>query len=384
MIKIGIAVFAYNRSEHLKKVLEGLKKNDDVSKLYIFQDGLKKESHRKKWEETSQIIEETTWCEKLFFKAEKNKGLSRSILDGINKVLEDNDAVIVLEDDCVPNANFIDFMKKCFEKYKDKKKVWSVSGYAWPIELPGNDSDIYFCGRISSWGWGTWKDRWVNYEKDYSLIRALKNDRESSLNLALWGSDLENMLINNIAGINDSWAVFWALNVIANKGYCINPYQSLIENIGCDGTGEHCGVSNHFDVSISVQEKSDFNFPKRIEVLDSTKAAFADLYGSYTAIEKSARVSEAVLVYGIGQFFRRYEKEINNKYNIVAFIDRKKDSFYAGKPIIKKEDICNMDYDKIIIMIQNANECTKIIRELCDEHGVNEERVISIFGGKEE
>ena len=28
MIDTGIAIFAYNRSEHLKKVLEGLKKNE--------------------------------------------------------------------------------------------------------------------------------------------------------------------------------------------------------------------------------------------------------------------------------------------------------------------------------------------------------------------
>ena len=41
MVDTGIAIFAYNRSGHLKKVLDGLRKNEISHNVYIFQDGMK-------------------------------------------------------------------------------------------------------------------------------------------------------------------------------------------------------------------------------------------------------------------------------------------------------------------------------------------------------
>lgn len=115
---IGIVVFAYNRSRHLGKVLEGLRENREVSKLYIFQDGLKCEEHQNEWEMTRQVIEDIDWCETAYQLSHKNKGLACSIVDGISAVFAENDAVIVLEDDCVPTANFVNFMVQCFENIK--------------------------------------------------------------------------------------------------------------------------------------------------------------------------------------------------------------------------------------------------------------------------
>ena len=43
-MKTGIALFVYNRPEHTKRVLEGLKKNN-INKFYIFADGPKTELH---------------------------------------------------------------------------------------------------------------------------------------------------------------------------------------------------------------------------------------------------------------------------------------------------------------------------------------------------
>lgn len=71
---------------------------------------------------------------------------------------------------------------------------------------------------------------------------------------------------------------------------------------------------------------------------------------------------ENVLVYGLGNFFKEYEKDINYDFNIAAFIDQKKKGWYAGKKILKLEDVKYYDYDKIIIMVQSIQECIKIIK----------------------
>lgn len=363
-IKIGISIFAYNRSWHLQQVLDGLQKNENVDKVYIFQDGLKYEAHRQEWEKVKKIIENISWCEKVCIFSDKNKGLAKSVVDGVNYVLRENDAIIVLEDDCVPTINFVAFMKQCFEKYSTNKKVYSITGYSWPIELPKDFYDVYGCGRISSWGWGTWKDRWEQYIIDDSIIKHLKEDEHKSKELATWGNDLEPIMIKNISGETDSWAIYWALMVIKKGGICINPYQSLIQNIGMDGTGVHCGINEKFQVETSKDLSMKFVLPDKIEILDSTRIAFVDLYGSYTAISKRDKIKTCILVYGLGDFYLQNEKYINKEYYIEAFIDRKKNGWFGGKKIISLNEIENYNYKKIIIMIRDIQECINISKKL--------------------
>ena len=39
------------------------------------------------------------------------------------------------------------FAVGCLEKYREDKRVWGISGYAWPMALSQeNASDVYACG----------------------------------------------------------------------------------------------------------------------------------------------------------------------------------------------------------------------------------------------
>lgn len=374
-MNIGIIVFAYNRSRHLNKVIEGLRRNERISKLYIFQDGLKCERDRDEWEKTRRIIRSIDWCEVIYTQSLYNKGLAKSIVDGVNAVFTENDAVIVLEDDCVPAVNYIRYMYRCFETYAENQKVYSVSGYSWPIDLPENRYDVYGCGRISSWGWGTWKDRWEQYCIDNDIVKRLRENRGQSRDLAVWGNDCETTLLDRMKGRNDSWAVYWALHVIENRGICINPYSSLIENIGLDGTGVHCGITKKFQVSVSDEIRNEFSLPENPDILDTTERAFADLYGSYTAIHEDDGQLENVLIYGLGNFFKANEKELNEMYNIKAFIDTGKTGWYAGKKIINLNEIKLYEYDKIIIMLQKFQECKNVLCTLTGK-GIDMEKIV--------
>lgn len=374
-MKVGIAVFAYNRSWHLQQVLNGLRKNDYVNKLYIFQDGLKCEEHREEWEKVRKIIDNITWCDKHCCFSDYNKGLACSIVEGVNLILKENDAAIVLEDDCVPTANFVSFMIHCFQKYKDDKRIFTVSGYSWPIKLRKSEYDIYGCGRISSWGWGTWRDRWGIYEKDYEIIRKMKQKEEPSRNLATWGSDLEEMLVGNIRGICDSWAVFWALNVIERNGICINPYQSFIKNIGTDGSGVHCGVMNIFDVECIDEKKKEFYLPDAVAILEDTKEAFTILYGSYTVLNSNVSNKATALIYGLGNFYLKNEKQVNDEYYIKMFADINKKGYFAGKKIIRPEKIKDYIFEKLIIMIQDKAESLRIAENMMKNYNIPKEKI---------
>jgi hypothetical protein len=375
-MNVGIAVFAYNRNLHLSKTLDGLKSNKEVKEIYVFQDGLKTEEHREGWEATKNVISNIDWCNVNYFLSDINKGLAKSIIDGINLVLLENDAIVVLEDDCVPAPNFINFMYQCFEKYENDKRVYSVSGYSWPIDLEKDKYDVYFIGRISSWGWGTWKDRWDKYEVDNQIVDRLKHDEKGSINLAIWGNDLEQMFKDRINGKNDSWAVYWALKVIEMDGKCVAPYESLINNIGCDGSGVNCGVGDRFKRELDISEETkEFVLQDEVEFDDKEVLAFASFYGSYTVVNYDTS-KKKVLIYGLGNYFKANEKYINDNYYIEAFIDKVKDGYYAGKRIIKSSQIEEYDYDAIVIMIQNIQESLNIAKMLRDKFDIPASRIL--------
>ena len=58
----GLALFVYKRPEHTRKVIESIRKNN-FHKIYVFQDGLRDEKDRKKWEEVSKLIKSITFAE---------------------------------------------------------------------------------------------------------------------------------------------------------------------------------------------------------------------------------------------------------------------------------------------------------------------------------
>ncbi|KAI4450850.1 hypothetical protein C823_005387 [Eubacterium plexicaudatum ASF492] len=120
-------------------------------------------------------------------------------------------------------------------------------------------------------GMGNMERSLAKYNTDNEIIKRFKQDPTKLRNLATWGNDCERMFLDKLLGENNSWAIYWALIVIENEGVCINPYNSLINNIGMDGTGVHCGKTDKFQVKLSDDIKVDFKLPDEITILDSTK-----------------------------------------------------------------------------------------------------------------
>lgn len=384
-MKIATLLFSYNRSIHIQKALIALKHNTVLpEKLIIFQDGLEKgdEECIDEWQEVNTIIHSVDWCDTEVIVSDCNRGLAKSIVTGIDYAFKKYDAVIVLEDDCIAAPAFVNFMIQCLNKYKENEAVYSVSGYSWPIAVKKDEFDVYGCGRVSTWGWGTWRDRWEKYNEDIDILKRLKKEKIKSRNLAVWGRDCEGMLLGKIAGDNDSWAIYWGLKVIENGGICINPYDSLIQNIGHDGSGVHCRKTNKFQVLLSKELKQNFQLPDKVVILKSTEEAFAGLYGSYTAANEANLIKEKILIYGLGNFYFQNEEEINRKYCIEAFVDKNKHGWYAGKEIIDIHRIKERKCEKILIMIQNIQECINVAKELI-AYGIKADNLffgISFYG----
>lgn len=375
-MKIATIIFVYNRPEHTKKVLDGLSQNTQLPEmLYIFHDGLKKEQDLEAWERVHNIIYNVSFCDNAVIESKNNKGLAESIIDGINYVLKEYDAVIVLEDDCVPQPGFMCYMLGALERYRDENEVYCINASDEPVEVPANGYDAYFMGRINSWGWATWKNRWAFFEKDYRHLVNIKRDIDLFEWFKIWGEDLEGTLRGNISGATDSWAVFWALSVMKHKGLCLAPYKSFIKNIGFDGTGIHCGDKKIYTEDLYEENGMEFNYPTEIQVVDNYEEIFAYYWPwvdpivrekyNHAILNKLLDIKEqgrsirdwfsvndikSIYIWGLGDIGRHLIYEIKDYINIKSIVMTKTDEdSYAGIPITSYKNM-KAGTDAIIVV----------------------------------
>jgi hypothetical protein len=70
-------------------------------------------------------------------------------------------------------------------------------------------------------------------------------------------------------GKNDSWAIRWYASIFLKGGLTLNPAQSLVNNIGHDGTGIHSGINDIYNVIINPKPITVFP-----ETLEENKEAY--------------------------------------------------------------------------------------------------------------
>lgn len=382
-MEITTILFVYKRYQHTKIVLEALSKNTKLpQKLLVFQDGIKDNKDKKEWKLVNELINKQSFCPIEIIVSDYNKGLAKSITDGVSYALKKSDAIIVLEDDCVPSSNFMMYMEKTLHFYENNKKVWGISGYGWPgVKSDKSDYDVYFGGRISSWGWATWNDRWDKYSKDVDIVRRIRLDKESSVYLSKWGNDLEVMMKDQVLGKNDSWAVYWALNMIEERGVYVMPYVSQIKNIGLDGSGEHCSteIFERYNVDIDQDVIIDFRLPKKVLIEDNIEEMVKPLFGSFLVKQKKALNKKNVIVYGIGGCFLSHEKELVEKYNIEYLFDMYKSGYVAGIKILTLEElkiVAQRTDIYITIMLYNNKEYKKVRDFLMQYCGISYQKFL--------
>ena len=128
-----IALFCYNRLDTLKLTVKNLKNNFNSSDsfLYIFSDGPKSEEDNELIFELRTYLYTIIGFKKIYIIESKlNMGLKKSIIDGVNFVLNIHDKVIVIEDDLITSKNFLLFMNQALQYYANNDKVFIISGYS--------------------------------------------------------------------------------------------------------------------------------------------------------------------------------------------------------------------------------------------------------------
>jgi hypothetical protein len=280
-----IVLFVYNRPWHTQQTVEALQKNELVSEseLFIYSDEAKNKDVQKSVDEVRDYIAKIKGFKKVtIIKRSKNLGLDPSIIDGVTEIVNRYGKIIVLEDDIVTSTYFLKFMNESLEFYENKKEVWHVSGWNYPIDTEGL-GDVFLYRLMNCWGWATWADRWRYYESNIQLsTKKFSNIQINKLNLSINMNNFWSQVSVNLKEKDSNWDIRWYVTIFNHQGLCLNPSQSFVENIGIDGSGVHCGDNNIFISQLSLKKHIKFT-----DVLKENDIALEKIQKFYLSQKKS-------------------------------------------------------------------------------------------------
>lgn len=241
-----VVVTVYARADHAKRTLDALAANPGAEKtdVFIYCDGAREAADRDAVLATREAVRTAAGFRSVsIVERDANIGLARNITSAVSEIVAAHGRVIVVEDDILTAPNFLQFMNQALETYQDTPEVWHIAGWNYPIDPTGLD-DTFFVRVMNCWGWATWADRWDHFERDPSaLIDTFTSAQRRAFNLE-GAHNFFAQIESNAAGKNVTWAIFWYAAIFLRNGLCLNPTQSLVENIGFDGTGENCGAAD--------------------------------------------------------------------------------------------------------------------------------------------
>jgi len=261
-----IVLFVYNRLDHTKQTIESLQQNElaKQSKIFIYSDAPKNKKNIESVKKVREYIQSVDGFKEInIIEQEINFGLAQSIISGVTDIVNRYGKVIVMEDDLVTSPYFLKFMNDALDKYQYEKKIWHISGWNYPT-LFNTNQDIYLYSIMDCWGWATWSDRWKYFKKDTDkLLEEFSKEDIKRFNLDGY-TNLWRQIKLNKSGYIDTWAIYWYATIFRHNGLCLNPVKSYVQNIGHDGSGEHCNISGYQD-NLFLNQKREIEFIDTIE-----------------------------------------------------------------------------------------------------------------------
>lgn len=279
-LTMEVALLVYDRPEHTRRVVDSLIQNG-VRSLRVFMDSAEDPGvHRRQ----QQMLEDFAKRRELsvdLHRHTRRQGLANSVRFALRSVFEKADAAVILEDDCVVRPGGLAFFADGLRAMRHERRVRSICGYLHPCPFIRAAAAPLLLKRFCPWGWATWRDRWCDYDSD---LRRVVQRLEQRVELDALGRDLAELCRSEAYLENrvDIWSVNWILEHYATGTLCAYPCDSMIENIGLDGTGQNCVETANFATSANGPAEWEFERALHCRENDDILRQFMDENGLKT------------------------------------------------------------------------------------------------------
>ena len=257
-----IGVSTYARKAHLAQTLEALANNRlaEESELFVFSDAPRR-GDESAVAEVRSLVRRLKGFKKVHLIERATNDRVFNNRDGHRQLLEAYGRCIFLEEDVVTAPTFLEFINDGLKFFENDEKIFAVCGYTPPIDV----SRIYsgnslLCRRFSAWGFGIWLNRYRSIERG-------RLDPNSLGPVQMWrlrsaGTDLMNMVERMSREELEALDVRINFTMARSNLRIVCPARSLTNNEGHDGTGIHCGDTDHFSTALDTRASVDWQLDK--------------------------------------------------------------------------------------------------------------------------
>lgn len=233
----AILIIAYKRANALSQILESCRKSG-IKNIFIHIDGPKDSSSKSDVEKVRLVAENFSKLIGLNIQLciqRENLGCAVSLVTAMDTVLGFSDEVIVLEDDCIPGADFWKFADQSFDIMKTDPSIGLFCG---PQFGPKNilSSEWFLSSYPFHWGWGINSSRWFEIRAELcSPVVPKRTERDSISESRYWNAGCQRAL----NGMTDVWDTLFVRQMRRLGLKALLPPENLIQNLGNDRIALH-------------------------------------------------------------------------------------------------------------------------------------------------
>ena len=268
--KKAVLLLVFNRPDHTSRVIEAIKKYQP-RKLYISGDGPRRGNSldSERCHQVRQLVEglKTSFPIEVQL-SEENRGCRKAVVTGIDWFFGHEEDGIILEDDCLPTESFFHVSEVLLDRLRDEEKVWGVGGSNFAgATLSKPEYSYGFTSYPMTWGWATWRNRWLHYDRELSTWPPSRLKTPGFH----WNNWRERFVFTTLLhrltrrNIPDTWDYQWIWTVLSRGGAWVSMRDNLIENIGFGPEATHTTWedSPHNRQTVEI---SELIHPNRIEI----------------------------------------------------------------------------------------------------------------------
>ncbi|MEQ8822815.1 MAG: hypothetical protein RIC14_00400 [Filomicrobium sp.] len=257
-----VLFLVFNRPDYAGVVFEAIRQAAP-QRLYIAADGPRDRPGEA--ELCAKVREVTTavdWeCEVKTLFRDENLGCGKGVSSGVSWFFENEEAGIVLEDDCLPSMSFFRYCEELLETYRDDPRVLAISGSNFQRGQPVMSDSYFFSRQAHCWGWASWRRAWNQYDFEMSHWPAFRDGgglRAWSIGNPVF-EDYWTLVMDKTADKEvDTWDYQWILTGWLHNGLTCTPVRNLVTNVGIGPTGAHPTTGDYW---FSHQPAAELEFP---------------------------------------------------------------------------------------------------------------------------
>lgn len=249
-------VTTLNRSTHFIRMMESLKRNEwaKYTDVYVGLDYPPSPKYEDGWRGICDYLENgdfSVFSKFVVFRRDHNLGAGANNRMLFEYVRERYDRWIYCDDDCEFSPNFLEYMDKCLEQFKDDPDVVAINGYSYPIKWVCKDGSTCFKQdfNVATWGIGLWNSK-SDVMKAYITSNRMLKDAPKVIKKGCYNKMIDSTFLEYFESslryfgrpffMNSFTDCAMTAYLACADKYAVTPVVSKVRNWGFDGSGLYC------------------------------------------------------------------------------------------------------------------------------------------------